>query len=138
VLQGDVEDGRAQEEPERASAGGLAAGGREEVEGQRQGGGPVAGGREEGAGWRSRSRSRVWEAEDWRRDRVGKSPAFLEKRAASRVSIRGRFFGVGVPDKPVGNQNVWRNYFAFSAHNMSISDSKQTLSRARLLGMDGV
>ena len=92
MLQGDVEDGRAQEEPERASAGGLAAGGREEVEGQSQGGGPVAGGREEGAGWRSRSRSRVWEAEDWRRDRVGKSPAFLEKRAASRVSIRGPIF----------------------------------------------
>jgi len=87
VLQGDVEDGRAQEEPERASAGGLAAGGREEVEGQSQGGGPVAGGREEGAGWRSRSRSRVWEAEDGRRDRVGKSLAFLEKRAGSRVSI---------------------------------------------------
>ena len=71
----------------RPSAGGLAAGGREEVEGQRQGGGPVAGGREEGAGWRSRSRSRVWEAEDGRRDRVGKSLAFLEKRAGSRVSI---------------------------------------------------
>ena len=47
----------------------------------------MAGGREEGAGWCSRSRSRVWEAEDGRRDRVGKSLAFLEKRAGSRVSI---------------------------------------------------
>ena len=39
-----------------------------------------------------------------------------------------RFFGVGVPNKPVGNQSVWRDYFTFFAHNLSISDSKQNLN----------
>ena len=81
----------------------------------------MAGGREEGAGRCPRSRSRVWEAEDGRRDRVGKSLAFLEKRAGLfNKQCWARFFGVGVPNKPVGNQSVWRDYFAFFAHNLSI------------------
>jgi len=35
------------------------------------------------------------------------------------------FFCVGGQNKPDGNQSVWRDYFAFFAHNLSISDSKQ-------------
>jgi len=39
------------------------------------------------------------------------------------------FFCVGGPNKLDGNQGVWRDYFAFSAHNLSISVPKQGLGK---------
>ena len=69
--------------------------------------------------------------------RVEKERTERDKRRVSRkarsepryeTQCWGRFFGGGVPNNQVDKQTVWRDYFAFFAHNLSISDSKQNLN----------